>query len=585
MNRPNIVFVLTDDQGYGDLGCHGNPWIRTSNIDGLYRDSLRFTNFHVGPTCAPTRAGLMTGHYANSTGVWHTIGGRSLLRRDEWTLPSALGESGYRTGIFGKWHLGDEYPYRPQDRGFQTSIVHGGGGISQTPDYWGNDYFDDTYMVNGEPQTFTGYCTDVFFGEAIAFIEQNKDEPFLCYIAANAPHVPYNVERRYSDLYMGAVPEARARFYGMITNIDENLGKLDDKLQALGIRDNTILIFMTDNGTGGGCTVDASGYLKEGYNAGLRGVKNSPYDGGHRVPFFMRWPAGGAVGGRDVKELTANIDFMPTLLDLCGVRVPDGRTFHGTSLKPLIAGNGEVAAGDWPERILVTDSQRLMNPVKWRQSAVMTERWRLINGKELYDMDDDREQRNDMANAYPDIVTALRAEYERWWEIVSGQFAEEIPIVIGDGPSEVTLTCHDWRNEDCISPWNQAFIRQGMKASGYWEIEVAGAGRYEVELRRWPKEAGHTLTFGMEGDDIRWRKDVIAEQNWNLYTGGKALPVKQARIKVGEMELEQTVNDDASCASFQVSLPVGPTHLQAWFSDGADYEVGAYYVYIRQVNE
>ncbi len=187
IKQPNVIFILTDDQGYGDLGCTGNPILKTPHIDQFYNESIRLTNFHVGPTCAPTRAGLMTGHYANSTGVWHTIGGRSLLRKEEWTLATALKENGYVTGIFGKWHLGDEYPYRPHDRGFDKSIVHGGGGISQTPDWWGNDYFDDVYSSNGESQEFSGYCTDVFFREAMTFIEENKEQPFFVIFQPTLP--------------------------------------------------------------------------------------------------------------------------------------------------------------------------------------------------------------------------------------------------------------------------------------------------------------------------------------------------------------------------------------------------------------
>jgi arylsulfatase A-like enzyme len=204
-SRPNIVFVITDDQGYGDLGCHGNPVIQTPNIDALYRESVRLTDFHVGPTCAPTRAGLLTGHFHNSTGVWHTIGGRSLLRRDEWSLATAFSEGGYATGLFGKWHLGDNAPYRPQDRGFQTVVAHGGGGVGQTPDYWGNSYQDDTYAVNGEWTPFEGYCTDIWFNEALTFIDANRDRPFFCYISTNAPHSPYIVDEAYSERYAGKV--------------------------------------------------------------------------------------------------------------------------------------------------------------------------------------------------------------------------------------------------------------------------------------------------------------------------------------------------------------------------------------------
>ena len=243
--RPNIVFVLTDDQGYGDLGCHGNEVIRTPCLDHFRQDAVRFTDYHVGSTCAPTRAGLLTGHYCNSDGVWHTIGGRSLLRADEWTLADALTSAGYRTGHFGKWHLGDSPPYRPHERGFAESVYHAGGGIGNTGDAWGNDYFDDTYFKNGVPTPYEGYCTDVFFREGRHFIQENADRPFFCYIATNAPHGPLNIAPHYVGQYRDATPhEDRARFYGMITNIDENFGRLRAMLDELGVADNTILIFM-----------------------------------------------------------------------------------------------------------------------------------------------------------------------------------------------------------------------------------------------------------------------------------------------------------------------------------------------------
>ncbi|SHH57450.1 arylsulfatase [Clostridium grantii] len=495
--KPNIIFVLTDDQGYGDLGCTGNNIIKTPNIDKFYNESVRLTNFHVGPTCAPTRAGLMTGHYSNSTGVWHTVGGRSLLRKEEWTIASALKENGYRTGIFGKWHLGDEYPYRSFDRGFEKSIVHGGGGISQTPDYWGNDYFDDTYYVNGEPQKFNGYCTDVFFNESLKFIEENKNNPFFCYIAANAPHSPYNVESKYSEQYIGQVPEDRARFYGMISNIDENFGRLREKLKELNFEENTILIFMTDNGSSCAAELDSKEFVVNGYNGGLRGMKNSEYDGGHRVPFFIRWPKGNLNYGEDIDELTANIDFMPTMLDLCSVPVKEGVDFHGMSLKALL-----YKELPWQDRTIVTDSQRVAYPVKWRKSAVMTKKWRLINGRELYDVALDREQRKDIACLYPEVVGKLRQQYEKWWEIVSVQFDVDIPIVIGENPT--AFTNHDIRNEECISAWNQAQIRKGIKVEGYWEFEVEKEGEYRFELRRWPKSENRAISAGIEGDDVEF---------------------------------------------------------------------------------
>ncbi|MFS0726678.1 arylsulfatase [Paenibacillus sp. 1P07SE] len=581
-NQPNVVFVITDDQGYGDLGCTGNPLLRTPAIDRFYEQSARFTDYHVGPTCAPTRAGLMTGHYANSTGVWHTIGGRSLLREEEWTLASALRENGYRTGIFGKWHLGDAVPYRPQDRGFETTVIHGGGGISQTPDYWGNDYFDDTYIVNGEPKAFEGYCTDVFFSEAMKFIEQNKDAPFFCYLPTNAPHLPYNVDDRYADPYRGLAPENRARFYGMIANIDENFAKLRRKLQELSLEEQTILVFMTDNGTSAGATVDGDGHVLDGYNAGLRGLKGSPYDGGHRVPFFIRWPAGGIAEGQDHDEVAANVDVMPTILDLCGVSVPQGRTFHGRSLKPLLSGEER----HWPGRAIVTDSQRLTEPVKWRQSAVVTRQWRLINGSELYDALKDRAQQEDVSARYPEVVERLREHYEQWWSLVSLQFDEPIPISLGRGDEEVVLTGHDWRNGDCSCAWNQGLIRQGVEANGHWEIRVERSGEYAFELRRWPREAGHAMSAGIEGDDIYWDKTGVAEQWRHYYTGGKALPLARARLQIGSDKpvAEQRIESGADAVYFRIQLQEGETTLQTWLTDEeGELAIGAYYVYVRKL--
>ena len=302
--RPNVVLVLTDDQGYGDLGCHGNPIVKTPNLDRFHGDSVRLTDYHVGPTCSPTRAGLLTGHYANSTGVWHTTGGRSLLRKDEYTMANMFADAGYRTGMFGKWHLGDSYPFRPEDRGFQEVVRHGGGGVGNTPDYWGNDYFDDTYCANGVWTHYAGYCTDVWFNLGLDFIERHRDEPFFCYITTNAPHLPHIVDPQYTEPYLPPVSpnESRARYYGMLANIDENFGVLRDRLRQWGLEDNTVLIFMTDNGSAGGVDVDAEQLVTSGHNAGMRGKKGSQYDGGHRVPLLMRWPTGGLDSGRDVGE-------------------------------------------------------------------------------------------------------------------------------------------------------------------------------------------------------------------------------------------------------------------------------------------
>jgi len=578
--RPNIVFVLTDDQGYPPLGCHGHPFVQTPHVDALHAGGVRFEQFHSGTTCAPTRAGLMTGHHCNSTGVWHTIGGRSLLRRNEWSVATALRENGYRTGLFGKWHLGDEFPYRPQDRGFETVVCHGGGGISQQPDWWGNDYFDDTYAADGRPQAFQGYCTDVFFREALRFIEAHQSEPFLCFVSTNAPHSPFNVEPAYRDLYTAHTPcEQYARFLGMLTNIDDNVGRLRQHLGDLGLEGNTILIFMSDNGQTG---VDpaVNGTM---YNAGMRGLKGSPYEGGHRVPFLVRWPAGGLCGGRTVPDLASYVDIMPTLLDLCGARVPAEKTFHGESLAPLLRGE---SGGHWPERTFVTDTQRVAHPLKWRLSCVARGPWRLVNRDELYDLRSDPGQRLDIAGRHAEVVRELQAAYEEWWEVCSRQMGDDVPVSLGaECQSEAVLRSHDLRNEqDHAVVWNQNQVRRGEICHGYWEVMVERAGTYEFELRRWPREAGHTVAGGIRGGDIGFRRDGIAPGAEDLYSGGKAVGYNAASLDLsGLPQMTVAVSPGDLGAVFRVSLPRGPRHVRAQFSHCAGAYSSAYYVYVRRI--
>ncbi len=565
--KPNVIIVITDDQGYGDLACHGNPIIKTPYIDKFHAASLRLENFHVGPTCAPTRAGLMTGRYCNATGVWHTINGRSLLRGDEITIADYFKKGGYTTGHFGKWHLGDNYPSRPQDKGFDVAYYHGGGGVGQTPDYWGNKYFGDTYFHNGEPVKTEGYCTDTWFDFALDFIEENRERPFLCYLSTNAPHSPFHVPPKYSDMYKGSVPDNRANFYGMISCIDENFGKLRAKLAELELEENTVLIFMTDNGTAGGCNADGNGFLQDGFNAGLRGKKGSPYDGGHRVPFFLRWPAGGFSEAKDVHKLTAHIDVLPTLCELCGIAGPGAGQVHGKSILPLLKGEG-----GWPERTIVTDSQRVDQPVKWKQSATMTDNWRLVNGAELYDISKDPGQEKDIAKEHPDVVKELREDYEDWWDTVSERFDEENPIIIGNAvQSEVNLTTHDLFNQFNDTAWHQVHVRAGKRCAGHWTVDVAADGEYEFELRRWPKEEDEEMTSGLDGE--------LGNQYHN--EGGMALPIESVKIDVGGVVQEKELKDGERSVSFSFALKKGVTQVVAELSDDREKPFSAYYVYVR----
>ena len=582
--RPNVLFILTDDQGYGDLSCHGNPILKTPNIDTLHSESVRFTDFHVGTTCAPTRAGLLTGHHSNSAGVWHTIGGRSLLRENEWTLANALNEAGYRTGHFGKWHLGDSSPFLPYERGFDTSIYHAGGGIGNTADAWGNDYFDDTYFVNGVPEQFEGYCTDVFFREAEKFIAVDSEQPFLCHIATNAPHGPLNIEPRYSEPYLAPTgDDSRARFFGMIANIDENLGRLRSRLEELGLTENTILVFMTDNGTASGVDIDEDHHPLPGpggFGAGMRGRKSSPYEGGHRVPFFLYFPLGDLPAGKDVSELTSYVDFMPTIMALCGVDIPEGRNFHGENLESVIRGQSDPP---WAGRTVVCDTQRIARPMKWQLSSTMREKWRLVNGTELYDLTVDPGQRSDVSTAYPGIVESMRQGYEAWWDLVSPQFDADIPIAVGTDDKTVRLTTHDVRNEQCNCAWNQGQVRTGYIVSGYWEVDVKQSGNYEIEFRRWPTEAGHAVAAGIEGDDVEWRPEYIQERDWKMYTGGVALSIRWAQLRLGGRTHYAEVDPESIGSLFSVNLDKGIDHLYASFHDKRMRTIAPYYIYVRKL--
>jgi len=558
-DQPNVVLVMTDDQGYGDLGCHGNAEIRTPNLDKLYAQSTRLTNFHVGPTCAPTRAALMTGRYANRTGVWHTVMGRSLLRKDEVTMADVFSAAGYRTGIFGKWHLGDNCPFRPQDRGFGEVLIHGGGGVGQTPDYWGNDYFDDIYLHNGKRKKFSGYCTDVWFDGAMKFIETNKGRPFFCYVPTNAPHAPYYVADNYSKPYRDkGIEENRAEFYGMVTNIDDNMGRLMARLKELGLERNTILIFMTDNGTSGGHRiVDGT---ERGHNCHMRGRKGSEYDGGHRVPCFIRWPGDGLSGGRDISRLTAHIDLLPTLIELCGLKRPPGVKFDGESLAALLKNRGE----NWPNRAVVTDSQRIEDPQKWRKSAVMTDRWRLINGKELYDMKVDPGQENDISAENPRVTARLRKAYEDWWSDTSRRFGEYCQIIIGsDKENPSTLTCHDWHSIEGVrqAHSNQRAVRDGAQTSGFWAVEIARDGVYEFALRRWPAEVDEPINAAIGGD--------------------KAIEATKARLKIADVDITKPVSAGARAVTFEARLKAGKARLQTWFTNDQGESWGAYYLYVK----
>ncbi|CAA6691742.1 MULTISPECIES: sulfatase-like hydrolase/transferase [unclassified Lentimonas] len=555
--RPNVILVMTDDQGYGDLGCHGNPILKTPEIDKLHDEGIRFTDFHVSPFCTPSRASLMTGHHAGRSGAFRTTGGRSAMHPDEQTVANLFADHGYATGMMGKWHLGDNAPHRPQDRGFQDVVWHRCGGIGQGSDYWGNDYFDDVYervtpgSRIGEFEQFEGYCTDVFFREGMRFIEANQETPFFLYLSLNAPHGPYRVPAEWAQPYK--IPEVyNPNFYGMIANIDYNMGILRRKLDELGLAENTILIFMTDNGTSAGAKFNGlESEAVKGYNAGMRGKKSSIYEGGHRVPFFIYWPKGELQGGSDIDTLTAHIDVLPTLAELCGISVPADYAPDGLSVVPLLNESNEP----WSRDHLILQfhgGAYGRNPLDkpFADTVVMTEQWRLTNSKklELHDIVADPSQREDVSADYPEVVERLRALYDPFWESVSPRLVEPARIDIGNLDQNPTELCsQDWYMKSGYPPYSFGQIGKLPRVVAPWRVEVKRPGRYRFTLRQWPDAAN---------------KPVIAVS---------------AKVEIAGQTQSGPVVSGCKAIVIEMDLPAGPAELLTYLYDEQGKAGGAYF--------
>jgi len=433
--RPNIILVLTDDQGLGDLSCMGNPILRTPHIDRFYEQSTRFADFHVSPTCAPTRSAMMSGRRPFEVGVSHTVAQRERLALDVITFPQALQKAGYATGLFGKWHLGDEETYLPQNRGFDEVLMHGAGGVGQYiyGDFKANSentYFDNVLLHNDTIVKTKGFCTDLFFDAALAWIEKQHQakQPYFAYVSLNAPHGPMIAPKKYKQRFLDAgYNESSAARYGMIENIDDNVGQMMKKLGAWQALDNTLVIFMTDNGMSMG-PFTQNGNKVVPHNAGMTGTKNSAWEGGTHVPAFWFWK--GVLGeGVDIPALTAHVDLYRTFCALAGVEIPESRLPPGgRSLLPLL----ENPQADWPDRQLFVHrgrwddgrwNKRSREDNKFNHAAVRTERWRLVytlsKGQRVTHLSDitvDPGERKNLAEQYPEVVTELGKAYDQWWD-------------------------------------------------------------------------------------------------------------------------------------------------------------------------
>jgi arylsulfatase A-like enzyme len=469
--RPNIILIITDDQGYPPVGRHGHPWLKTPHLDALHDASTRFTRFLVAPTCSPTRSAIMTGRHPEKNGITHTILERERMTLKATILPQVLKTAGYTSGIFGKWHLGDEHEYQPDQRGFDEVFIHGAGGIGQAydcscADAPQNKYTNPVIRHNGKFVETEGFCTDVFFSAALGWIKAKSEarEPFFAYISTNAPHGPFIAPeknaKRFTDLGFG---KEQAGFYGMIENIDENVGRLLSKLDQWKLNENTIVIFMSDNGmTGGGSGVQGKD-LAPGYpffNAGQKGLKGSNDEGGARVPFFVRW-TGKIKAGQDIDRIAAHIDVLPTLAAFTGARLPADQV-EGRSLLPLIEGQGE----GWADRFLFNHVCRWptgAEPDNFKDVnfSVRNQRYRYVGptggggqarkgkkaapaasaGSMLYDMQADPAQTKNVIAEHPEVAAEMRAAYEQYWK-------EARPLMVNEtAPMSSTRPYHEWFNQ------------------------------------------------------------------------------------------------------------------------------------------
>ena len=534
---PNVILIITDDQGYGDLGIHNNPNIKTPSIDAFARQSIRFKNFHVSPVCAPTRSSLMTGRYSLRTGVRDTYNGGAIMAPSEFTLAEMLKKVNYTSGIFGKWHLGDNYPSRPSDQGFDESLIHLAGGIGQVGDFTNyfkmeTSYFDPVLWHNNQQKAFEGYCSDIFTDNAIDFIEKNQDQPFFCYLSFNAPHTPLQVPDKYYQMYKDTDPsegidskllptadmneksdEAARKVYAMVTNIDDNLNRLFQKVEALGIEDNTIIIFMTDNGP-----------QQARYVAGMRGRKSSVHRGGIRVPFFMRYPSKFA-GNSEIDQMAAHIDLLPTLSQLCGAPMPQDRKIDGRSFIPALEGKA------LPERSFFSYWTRNF-PEKYNNIALQRGQFKLVGKKdfdadledfELYDLKEDPFEKNNLVAQYKSEATFLRLEMDALIsELGSAPNLVNPPrIVIGTSyENPIYLNRNDaggqrgvWSQEQVFSYW-KVDLKKGFYNLKFKFIKpLKGEGEMFLELGQRIYKKHNPLA---EIDLLEWRGVSLPEGSFDF---------------------------------------------------------------------
>jgi arylsulfatase A-like enzyme len=563
--RPNVIVILSDDQGYGDFSCHGNPVVRTPALDKLHDESIRFTNFHVTPLCTPTRGELMSGLDA-FTNKAQTVGsGRNIMRRDIVTMPEVFAYNKYETGIFGKWHLGDNYPDRPMDRGFKKSLWVKGWGLLSEAEF-DNDYYKTRYLDGTQTKYSDKYCTDLWFDEAMKWMEEMADEkkPFFTYLATNTPHGPFQApEGDFNYFKSKGYDEKTSNFLGMIENIDNNMARLEKWLVTKKLKENTLVIFMTDNGTAAGADV---------FNAGMRGMKGSNYDGGHRGACFIRWPSGGFETSRSVAYPSQIQDILPTFIDLFSLKLPKKNQFDGKSLKPALLDKKQ----ELPDRMFIVQYSEKNGPEKYFNSVVWNS-WRLVGANELYDLTNDPGQKVNVVKQHPDIFKKMNDFYGSWWKQKELSLKKFVPVLVGsEKENPMTLTSDYWMDSSYVNTQWAVAQAGGPSNGGEWNIFVEQGGKYKLELSRWPFHINRSLrSIGPDTaiGGTKIRKGVAVPIAFGCVSLNSAVPV--------------IVKEDDKAATniaIEVNIPAGENRLRAWFQSAAGKDLcGAYYLRIKRM--
>jgi arylsulfatase A-like enzyme len=543
--QPNVVLILTDDQGYGDYSMNDNPWVETPVIDQLAGQGVLFSNFFVSPVCAPTRASLLTGRHFQRTGVTGVTRGRENMSLEEQTMADIFGKNGYATGIFGKWHNGAHYPYHPNGRGFDEFYGFCSG-------HWTN-YFDTELEHNGRVVQSKGYIVDDITDMAINFIEKNQQEnnPFFCYLSINTPHTPLQVPGKYFEKYkVKGLDDFNAAIYGMCDNIDFNVGRVLGKLDDLGIRENTIILYLSDNGP-----------VNDRFNAGLKGLKAGTDEGGVKTPFILNWE--GRLKPQVLGGIGAHIDILPTLVELTGIEANYKNAIDGKSLIPMMEGEVQEIHENIPER--------------WHQKTRLRTSKYLVVNDALYDIKADPGQSSDIRIKYPAVFDSLQRVFEKWDSEVKNDTKTDFRIPLGYAafPNSY-LPAHEANLHPCYTRdeekseeisyhayygWANDWIDDWTSTDAYitWDIEVVEVGVFDfaVEYNCKPRDTGVLLNFEVQEHekiievtepfysdlkDLPDRVEIEAEApekvSWGLLELG-AFPLKKgaSTIKLSSLEI------------------------------------------------